>query len=75
MSILQVDCVFICKAQVLTKMVWTQPQKYSSQPLSPPGTHLRKEREGAAWWRHLPISLPSLRRAPPSELIAVLLLR
>lgn len=46
MNILQVDCVFICKAQVLTKMVWTQPQKYSSQPLGPPGTHLIKEREG-----------------------------
>lgn len=52
MNILKVDSVFICKAQGLTKMVWTQPKKYRSRLVVLLGPIWMKGK-GAAWWHHL----------------------
>ena len=59
MNILKLDSVFICTALVLTEVVWTQPEKSSSQPFSVL-VHVNGSLKGAGWWCQLPMSLFTL---------------
>ena len=56
MNILKLDSVFICTALVLTKVVWTQSEKSSSQPFSVL-VHISVSLKEAGGWCQVPISL------------------